>query len=224
MVESFDNKWDEVYGNGNALNEYPFTDLISFYYNYFKEKTQKLNVLEVGCGAGNNLEFLAKEGHNVFGIDASKVAIEHSKKKFAGKNLVGNFSVGKFTEIPFENDFFDMIINRAAICHTDIVSANLALKECKKVLKKSGIFYSTFFTNLNTFKAKKIDFGYYDNFEEGFQNIGALKFYNVFEIKELFEKNNFKITNLYLTEKKDMINIPTKINSEWIIHSIINDN
>ena len=180
-------------------------------------------MLEVGCGAGNNLEFLAKEGHDVYGIDASKIAIEHAKKKFTEKNLSGNFTIGKFTKIPFEDNFFDIIINRAAICHTDLMNANIAMKECERVIKKSGIFYSTFFTNLNTFKANKINSGYYNKFEEGFQNIGALKFYNIFEVKELSEKNNFKITNLYLTEKKDMIEIPTKINSEWIIHSQKND-
>lgn len=223
MADSFDEKWDEVYNKGKQLNEFPFTDLVSFYYNYFDKNVSNMNILEVGCGAGNNLEFLAKNGHNVYGIDASEIAIKFSKEKFEKKKILGNFTIGEFTELPYEENFFDLIINRAAICHTDIKNANIAMKECNRVIKKSGIFYSTFFTNLNTFKATKVDFGYYESFEEGFQNIGALKFYNIFEVKEIFEKNNFEITNLYLTEKKDMINIPTKVNSEWIIHSKRNE-
>ena len=220
MVEGFDIKWDEVYQNGKQLNKYPFTDLVAFYYNNFKENTNKLNILEIGCGAGNNLEFLSEEKHNIYGIDASNIAIDHCKRKFAQKNLSADFVVGEFTNLPYENNFFDIIINRAAICHTDIINANIAMKECNRVIKKSGKIYSTFFTNLNTFKANKIDFGYYNSFEVGFKNTGALKFYNVFEIKELFEKNNFEIKNLYLSEKTDMIQIPTKIISEWIIHSM----
>lgn len=222
MTESFDKKWNEVYTNGQQLNEYPFTDLVSFYYNKFKENTSKLNILEVGSGAGNNLEFLAKEGHNVYGIDASEKAIEYSKKKFNAKNISGDFLLGEFTDLPYESDFFDLIINRAAICHTDLMNANIAMKECNRVVKKTGVFYSTFFSSLNTFKANKIDFGFYDSFEEGFRNIGALKFYNIFEIVKIFETNDFDIIDLFLTEKKDMKNIPTKINSEWIIHSIKN--
>ena len=93
MNESFDNKWNKIYDNGNQINEFPFSDLISFYYNNFKENSFKLNILEVGCGAGNNLEFLATLGHNVFGIDASEKIIEYTKKKFHKKNLPGNFSV-----------------------------------------------------------------------------------------------------------------------------------
>jgi 2-polyprenyl-3-methyl-5-hydroxy-6-metoxy-1,4-benzoquinol methylase len=219
MKESFDKKWDEVYTNGQQLNEFPYTDLVSFYYNKFKKNTEKLNILEVGCGAGNNLEFLAEMGHTVYGVDASEKVIEYAKKKFRQKNLTGNFSVNKFTKLPFEENFFDLILNRAAICHTDIISADIALKECNRVMKNTGIFYSTFFTSFNTFKANMIDFGYYNSFEDGFTDVGALKFYNIFEIIKIFEKNNFNITNLYLTEKKDMKNIPTKVNSEWIIHS-----
>ena len=219
MNDSFDNKWNKIYDNGKQINEFPFSDLISFFYNKFKENSSKLNILEVGCGAGNNLEFIAKLGHNVFGIDASEKIIEYTKNKFKEKNLPGNFSVNKFTELPFDDNYFDLIINRAAICHTDIKNAHNAIEQCNRVIKNTGIFYSTFFTNFNTFKANKIDFGYYDSFEEGFHNIGALKFYNIFEVTKLFEEHNFNIIDIFLTEKIDMKNIPTKINSEWIIHS-----
>lgn len=218
MAKSFDEKWDEIYDDGKQINQFPFSDLISFFYNNYKKNSSKLNILEVGCGAGNNLEFLANLGHNVFGIDASEKIIEYTKKNFFDKNLSGNFSVNEFTELPFNDNYFDLIINRAAICHTDLKSANSAISECNRVINENGFFYSTFFTNFNTFKANKIDFGFYDKFDDGFQNIGALKFYNIFEITKLFEDHNFKIVDIFLNEKIDMKNIPTKINSEWIIH------
>ena len=219
MDTSFDKTWNDVYSSGNSINEYPFTDFVSFFSNNFSNKEKKLNILEVGCGAGNNLVFLAKKGHNVFGVDGSKEIIDYTIKKFSDLNLTGNFINCEFTELPYDDNFFDLIINRAAICHTDFFNANIAIKECNRVIKPKHIFYSTFFTNLNTFKANKIDFGFYNNFKEGFKNIGALKFYNVFELRSLFEKNNFTITNLYLIEKKDMLSIPSQQNSEWILHS-----
>jgi ubiquinone/menaquinone biosynthesis C-methylase UbiE len=219
MKTSFDIKWDNVYSEGNSLNEFPYTDLVSFFSNNFDKNQSKLKILEVGCGAGNNLEFLAKKGHEVYGLDASKNVINYADNRFRNKNLRGTFTVGEFTNLPYDNNFFDLIINRAAICHTDLESANIALKECHRVLKSSGILYSTFFSNLNSFKANKINFGYFDSFEEGFRNIGNLKFYNIFELTNLFSKNNFKVSTLYLIEKKDMISTPIKIHSEWILHS-----
>lgn len=219
MDKSFDNTWNQVYTDGEQLNEFPFMDLVSFYFNHFKNNTTKLNILEVGCGAGNNLEFLAQKGHNVYGLDASEKIIEYTKRKFSKKNLSGNFIVSEFTDLPYEENFFDLIINRAAICHTDIFNANIAMKECNRVIDTNGIFYSTFFSNFNSFKANKIDFGFYNSFEEGFHNVGALKFYNIFEITKLFEINNFNIEKLYLSDKKNMTEIPIEIHSEWIIHS-----
>ncbi len=50
---TFDPIWDEeIYGEGKQLNRYPFDVVVSFIFN----------VLEIGCGAGNNLWFAAREG------------------------------------------------------------------------------------------------------------------------------------------------------------------
>ena len=75
--------------------------------------------------------------------------------KFSKKNLSGNFIVSEFTDLPYEENFFDLIINRAAICHTDIFNANIAMKECNRVIDTNGIFYSTFFSNFNLFAPPK---------------------------------------------------------------------
>ena len=69
------------------------------------------------------------------------------------------------------------------------------------------------------FKGNKLNFGFYDSLEEGFHNVGVLKFYNIFEITKLFEKNNFNIQKIYLSDKKDMTETPIQIHSEWIIHA-----
>jgi tellurite methyltransferase len=50
-------------------------DLLSVYYNYLHNQG-KLTVLDVGCGSGRNLLFLAQEGHAVTGIDINASAIE----------------------------------------------------------------------------------------------------------------------------------------------------
>jgi len=217
MKSSFDKTWDSVYFKKKAINQFPFSDFVSFFFNTFK-KNSKLNILEIGCGSGNNLEFLAKLGHNVYGIDASKEIIKIAKKKFLEQNLDGNFTQSEFTKLPYDDNFFDLIIDRASICHTDIQNAEIAINSCNRVLKPGSVMYSTLFTNFNSFKATKIDEGFYKNFVEGFKNIGQLKFYNSFELKELFEKNNFIITKLFLLEKKDMLSTPADITSEWILH------
>ena len=46
---------------------YPFDNVVTFLFrNYPKDKQSEINILEVGCGGGNNLRFAAREGFNVF--------------------------------------------------------------------------------------------------------------------------------------------------------------
>ncbi len=48
------------------------------------------SVLDVGCGTGENLLYLAAHGHEAWGLDFAPVAIERAKAKAAklGRRLV----------------------------------------------------------------------------------------------------------------------------------------
>jgi tellurite methyltransferase len=52
------------------------SDLLYFYNNYF-QKDSKLNILDLGCGSGRNLLFLALDGHQVTGVDVIESSIQH---------------------------------------------------------------------------------------------------------------------------------------------------
>ncbi len=84
------NIWEKkIYGQGQHLNRYPFENVVTFICrNYPRDKERKeINVLEVGCGSGNNLWFAAREGFSVTGIDDSKSAINYAKERFKNENL-----------------------------------------------------------------------------------------------------------------------------------------
>jgi len=124
--------WEKTYKEGQMLNRCPFTNVVTFVYkNYPREKKrEEVNILEVGCGAGNNLWFLALEGFNVTGIDISESAIDYAKKRFKGEGLKGGFYVGNLAvDFPFSETNFDLIIDRGALTY-------LSIEECKKTIKK----------------------------------------------------------------------------------------
>ena len=50
------------------------------------------NILELGCGVGNDSYHFAKMGHKVLGTDFSEVAIKENIKSFLDKNINGFFS------------------------------------------------------------------------------------------------------------------------------------
>ena len=51
------------------------------------------SVLDIGCGTGENALFFAAEGHEVWGIDSTPLAIEKAKEKAARRGIRVHFLV-----------------------------------------------------------------------------------------------------------------------------------
>ena len=78
-IEPFDAIWERLYqAGGRHRNRYPFDSVVQFVFRHRPKDVpvNEVRILEVGCGAGNNLWFAALEGFQVTGIDASETAID----------------------------------------------------------------------------------------------------------------------------------------------------
>ena len=147
MKKTFDSRWDDIYSKKQQLNLYPFNDLVSFYYkNYSSKKNNK--VLEIGCGFGNNLIFISKMGHETFGFDASASVIKQTRIRFKKENIKCELSVQDFTSTNYKSNYFNLVINREVLQHSDFNDALKGMIECNRVLKRKGILYSNFKSNL----------------------------------------------------------------------------
>lgn len=95
-------------------------------------------VLDVGCGAGSFTAKLSREKPEleVYGIDISKKAIGIAKKDFP--NI--HFLVADAYQLPFPDNFFDVVVMKCVLEHLD--NPSKALAEVRKVLKPKGLFWS----------------------------------------------------------------------------------
>ncbi len=100
-------------------------------------------VLDFGCGPGTISVGLAKavEPGEMHGIDMeeSQIGMARAAAK-AGGHANATFHVGDVTDLPFEDDFFDVAHCHAVLMHVPDTQA--ALAEVKRVLKPGGIIAS----------------------------------------------------------------------------------
>ena len=92
-------------------------------------KKKKLKILDMGCGAGKNMEELGILG-NVFGIDKSFEAIDYCR----ARGLV-NVGQGSTDKSGFGKNTFDLITLLDVLEHTD---EHKTFTEAKRILKNNG--------------------------------------------------------------------------------------
>ena len=87
-------------------------------------------ILDIGCGKGYLLyEFLKiNPSFEIFGIDISEYAIKNSKSEVKSKLIKGCAS-----ELPYEDDFFDLVISINSLHCLPINKLTSALKEMERV-------------------------------------------------------------------------------------------
>ena len=141
MSTRIDPVWEASYAAGHS-QRYPWDAVVSFVFRYApKERAREsVRVVEVGCGTGSNLWFAAREGFAVSGIDGSPTAISRARERFAKDGLIGDLRVAEFDALPFENDSFDLAIDRGALTCVGHATGMAAVAEVARVLRSGGFF------------------------------------------------------------------------------------
>jgi SAM-dependent methyltransferase len=140
-MSSFDPIWEEKYAHGHA-QRYPWDTVVSFVFRFCPrdKPRQETRILEVGCGTGANLWFAACEGFQVAGVDASPSAIAYGRKRFEAEGIQGDLREGDFTQLPFEKDTFDLVIDRGSLTCCGFSAAQTAIAEIRRVMQPGGKF------------------------------------------------------------------------------------
>jgi SAM-dependent methyltransferase len=70
-------------------------------------------VLDIGCGLGDNAIYLASRGHSVTGLDGSPAAIEEARRRAAAAGVNVTFEVADATNLAGYDGRFDTVVDSA---------------------------------------------------------------------------------------------------------------
>lgn len=118
------------------------SDGMRYFLQFYDENRSSLDfkkILEVGCGTGYNLCFAGREyGLAGYGIDPSAEAVKYGNAKIKSMGLQIELKQGFSDELPYENDFFDIIYFGFCLYSIDRELLLQTLSEGNRVLKYGG--------------------------------------------------------------------------------------
>jgi ubiquinone/menaquinone biosynthesis C-methylase UbiE len=94
-----------------------------------------MSILDVGCGTGELLSLYRQYPCNLFGIDASPAMLAAARRKL-GEDV--KLHLGDATQMPFDDEFFDLITAMFVMHEIYPGTRSSMLKEMKRILKKEG--------------------------------------------------------------------------------------
>ncbi len=105
------------------------------------------SVLDVGCGTGENILYLAAKGHNSWGLDFLPLVIERAKAKAAQREIDAHFIVGNALDLARLGRQFDTVID-CGLFHTFADEERpVFIEGLTKVLGPRGLLYLLCFSD-----------------------------------------------------------------------------
>ncbi|AKT90934.1 SAM-dependent methyltransferase [Campylobacter ureolyticus RIGS 9880] len=158
------------------------------------DENKQLNILDIGCGGGQNLLNLSIKFKNstLFGIDYSPTSISLSNEICQGiKNRVF-LEVLDVHKMSFSDSKFDLVTAFETLYFWE--NLDIAFNEIKRVLKKDGKFM-IFLEGTTKQTLEK-----WENLGEGIKLKNKL---NPTEVKEILNKNGFLNVEIYQKDKSE---------------------
>ncbi len=215
---SFNPVWEEVF-KSQVWGKYPGEDLIRFVARNFYNVPDRsaIRILEVGCGPGANLWYIAREGFAVYGVDGSTTAVELARKRLDAEcaGWIGEVKAGDIVRLDYADEYFDAVIDNEAIYANTLENSLRIYDEMARVCKKGGKLFSRTFAKgcWGEGTGKHVGHNAWVTSEGPLQNKGLSRFTEFSEIPDLIR--GFEIQEIeLLTRTMDSRQHEVK---EWLI-------
>lgn len=137
MNTDMQKKWEKLHEKSKFRPKYPSEEVVQFVFRNFKRDNTE-RILDLGCGAGRHVYFMAQENIDAYGCDMSREGIRYTKQVLENNNTSANLDVASVEKLPYKNNFFDGIISYGVLYYCKTEKIKMAIEEIYRVLKIGG--------------------------------------------------------------------------------------
>lgn len=144
---SIDNKMKAMnyWNRTDIIEEFASAAVPEYWKEFFQtfENSSEVKVLDLGCGGGRNTSMLVQMGFQVRACDLHEGMVRITRDKIRpllqGEDEETIVQTANMLQLPFENDFFDVLLANGVYHNTSSVQEfKNAVKESVRVLKQDG--------------------------------------------------------------------------------------
>lgn len=129
-------EWDELFKKKENRWEEPHEVVIRFAAELKTRGARR--VLDLGCGAGRHVVYLAREGFEVCGTDVSPRGLQFTRAWLDREGLNADLQLSDMTVIPYPDNYFDAMISTYVIHHNTLANIRRCIAEVHRTLAVGG--------------------------------------------------------------------------------------
>jgi SAM-dependent methyltransferase len=100
-------------------------------------------VLDLGCGAGRHVVYLAWQGFELYGTDVDPHGLTRARKWLDREGLSAHLTVADMQALPYPDGFFDAVVSMYVIHHNLIDGIRRTVAGVRRALQPGGWFFAT---------------------------------------------------------------------------------
>lgn len=129
-------EWNDLFKEERYRWEEPH-DLVIVFVAELKRRGAR-RVLDLGCGAGRHVVYLAREGFDVCGTDVSPRGLDYTRAWLKRVGLHADLQLSDMTVIPYPDGYFDGMVSTYVIHHNTMDNIRRCVAEMYRTLAEGG--------------------------------------------------------------------------------------
>ncbi len=130
--------WNEAWATEAGRREWLVPDPFVVELLPTLQATNVQTALDLGFGVGRHAILLAKQGIELYGIDAAANGLAYANEWAVNEAVILKLTTGDMTTLPYAENFFDLIVTWNVIYHGKMERIEQTVQEIERCLKPGG--------------------------------------------------------------------------------------